>query len=144
MAAGYDSLTVTRTDSGVRWSFNATAVSGTYYFVRVECEGLSAVAEGQGETASVAVAGSVGIEDPEYRTGKRVYTVRQYVRAGYEYQWAEDGAATVTVTWDTAMLRVAVNGTVKVCSDIRAVSGGAVRTVTGVYSVKNGTVKPGI
>ena len=144
MAAGYNSLTVTRTSTGVSWSFNATAMSSAYYFVQVRCEGASAGAEGLHQTASLPVTGSISASDPAFRTGKRVYTVTQYVRAGYSYDWAEEDSVTVTVTWPVAALRVKSGSTVKTCTNIRVKTGSTIKTVIGVYSVKNGTVKPGI
>ena len=144
MAAGYNSLTVTRTGSGVSWSFNATAQSDTYYWCKVECNGDSDIAEGQNVPASVQVTGSLSFSDPDYKTGSKTYTVKQYVRASYDYEWAEDGSVTVTVTWDTAVLRVVINGNVTLCSNIKVKSGSTVKDVIGVYSVQNGTVKPGV
>lgn len=108
MAAGYNSLSVTKSGSKVNWSFNATAVSSAYYFVKVECNGLSAEAEGQGNTASVQITGSAD-RGP---AGSRTYTVKQYVRAGYGYEWVEEDSTTVTVSWtaDTYTVSYDANG----------------------------------
>ena len=144
MAAGYNSKTVTKNSSGVSWSFNATAASSSYPHVKVECGGFTAEVYENGQTASVAVSGSAAFGTADYNAGSKTYTINQYVRAGYGYEWALNDSATCTVSWDTATLRVVSNGSVKTCSNIKVVSGGSVKTVTAVYSVSNGTVKPGI
>lgn len=144
MAAGYNSLSVTKNSSGVAWSFNATAASSGYPHVMVVCGSFSAEVYENGQTASVTVTGSAAYGSADYLAGSKTYTIEQWVRAGYDYEWALDGTTTCTVSWDTATLRVVSSGSVKVCSNIKVVSGGQVKTVTGVYSVKNGQVKPGI
>ena len=144
MAAGYNSKSVTKDSSGVSWSFNATAITSSYAHVKVECGDFTAEAHEINTTASVAVSGSAAVGTEDYNAGSKTYTIKQYVKATYEGEWVEDGTATCTVSWDVAVLRAVVNGTVTVCSNIKAVSGGQVKTVTGVYSVKDGVVKPGI
>ncbi len=144
MAAGYNSLKVTRTATGVSWSFNATAVSGAWDQCRVVCENYSASSSGLNHPASVKVTGSAAATDPAYRTGRRVYTVRQYVRASSAYDWVAEDSITVTVTWDVTALRVVSDGSVKICANIQVKAGDTIKNVVGVYSVKNGVVKPGI
>lgn len=143
MAAGYSNLTVTRTASGVSWSFNATALSSAYYYCKVECESSSTSVEGLNTQASVTVTGSVACTDADYKTGRRVYTIRQYVRAGYNYEWQLDSTAACTVTWDVAALRVKIGSTVKTCTNIKVKNGSSIKSVIGVYSVENGQIKPG-
>ena len=144
MAAGYNSKSVTKNSSGVAWSFNATAASSAYPHVRVVCGSFSAEVYENGQTASVQVTGSAAFGTADYNAGSKTYTIEQYVRSDYGAEWSPDGTATCTVSWDTATLRVVSSGNVKVCSNIKVKSGSQVKTVTGVYSVKNGVVKPGI
>lgn len=145
MAAGYNSKKVEKKSAGVEWEFNATAASSQYYFVKVVCNGQEATAEA-GATASVKVTGSAAYGSADYNAGSKTYTVEQFVRSSYEEDWPAEpeSTATVTVSWDTATLRVVVSGTVTACSNIKVVSGGEVKTVTAVYSVQNGEVKLGI
>ena len=114
MAAGYNSLTVTRNGSTVSWSFNATAISSAYNNVRVVCDGKSAEAYTINTAASVQVTGSTTSD----AAGSRTYTVYQYVRYGAGYDWQADGSTTVTVSWSA-------------------------RTYTVSYSANGGTGAPG-
>lgn len=143
MAAGYNSLTVTRTNTGVSWSFNATAQNTVNYYCRVYVGDDYAEAR-EGAVASLPVTGSAEFGTEEYLAKRKEYTVTQMSRPYWQIGWATDDYITVTVTWDTAMLWVAVNGIVTACANIKVKSGSDVKDVIGVYSVKNGEVKPGI
>lgn len=148
MAAGYNSLSVTKTGSGVAYSFNATAVAAYWDQVKVVCGSFSATASPAGTTASVQVTGTIPYTDPEYQTGSKTFTVTQYVKAsGPQYEWAEDPydpptSVTVTVTWDTGGLRIVENGVVTICSNIKVKDGEDIKTVVAAYSVEDGVVKP--
>ena len=148
MPAGYNSLTVTRTGSGISYSFNATAQTGDWWNVRVVCGTFSAQASGLNNPASVLVTGIVPYTDPEYRTGEKTFTVTQYVRGPdpadewHIYDYDTQSVITVMVTWDPAALRVVVNGIVVACADIRVKDGNDIKTVVAAYSVEDGAVKP--
>lgn len=144
MAAGYTNLSVTRTANGVEWSFDATGTSDLYYWCRVVCNGQEDISEGQGTTASVTVTGNATYGTADYNAGSKTYTVTQYGRASYDFDWEQQSTATVTVSWSTVSLKVVSNGSVQTCTNIKAKSGNSIKDVIAIYSVSDGVVKPGI
>lgn len=150
MPVGYTEPSVVYGDTGVSWSFTATAVAAYWDQVKVVCGDFSAQASPAGTTASVLVTGSVAYSDPEYRDGEKTYTVTQYVKAsGPQYEWAIDEydipySTTVTVEWKTGGLRIVENGVVTMCSNIKVKDGEDIKTVVAAYSVEDGVVKPWI
>lgn len=141
---GYENLTVTRTGSGVSWSFDAYAEDDLNMYTKAVCEEFESAEGREGVRTYVTVTGSASYGSQAYAAGSKTYTITQYSRGQYATPWFVRGTAECTVTWDTAMLRVVVNGTVTACANIKAKSGSTVKDVIGVYSVKNGVVKPGI
>lgn len=148
MPAGYNSLSKTKTGSGLYYSFNATAQTPDWWNVKVVCGEFSATASGLNNPASVQVTGTIPYSDPEYRAGSKTFTVTQYVKGPdsadewHIYEYDEQSIITVTVTWDTGELRIVDNGTVTICADIRVKNGENIKTVVAAYSVEDGVVKP--
>ena len=148
MPVGNTEPAVVYGNTGVSWSFTATAVSGAWDQVKVVCGSFEATASGLNNPASVLVTGSVAYSDPEYRDGEKAYTVTQYVKAsGPQFDWAIDEydtpyTKTVTVEWNTGGLQIVEDGVVTMCSNIKVKDGNDIKTVVAAYAVQSGEVKP--